>query len=69
MVFFQLEIRTTKNKGRGIFALESIPAFSTIEIAPVIIMSAEDRKQLDKTLLHDYILNGHRMPSRNASWL
>jgi SET domain-containing protein len=55
MMFFQLEIRTTKNKGRGIFALESIPAFSTIEIAPVIIMSAEDRKQLDKTLLHDYI--------------
>lgn len=55
MIFFQLEIRTTKNKGRGIFALENIAAFSTIEIAPVIVMSSEDRIQLEKTLLHDYI--------------
>ena len=26
-----------------------------IEVAPVIVMSAEDRRLLDKTLLHDYI--------------
>lgn len=55
MEFFDIEIRSTANKGRGIFAHENIPAFQIIEIAPVIIMSAADRVFLDKTLLHDYI--------------
>ncbi|MEO6289345.1 MAG: SET domain-containing protein [Ginsengibacter sp.] len=42
-------------KGRGVFTKESIPANTVIEIAPVIVMTSEDRKLLDKTLLHDYI--------------
>ena len=41
--------------GRGVFASEPIPAGSVIEIAPVIVMSGEERQLLDKTLLHDYI--------------
>lgn len=55
MIFFQLCIRHTPAKGRGIFALEAIPADETIETAPVIVMTAEDRLHLDCTLLHDYI--------------
>jgi len=55
MVFALIEIKTTAGKGRGIFALEDIPADYTIEIAPVIVMSATDRIHLDQTLLHDYI--------------
>jgi uncharacterized protein len=55
MIFYATEIRQTEGKGRGIFALENIEAFQLIETAPVIVMSAEDRKHLDKTLLHDYI--------------
>jgi SET domain-containing protein len=55
MFFCNIEIRNTSEKGRGIFSLEDIAPFQTIEIAPVIVMSAEDRKHLDKTLLHDYI--------------
>jgi len=50
-----LTIRTTTNKGRGVFTTEAIEADSVIEIAPVIVMSKEDRVELDKTLLHDYI--------------
>ena len=50
-----LTIRSTTNKGRGVFTTEAIEADSVIEIAPVIVMSKEDRVELDKTLLHDYI--------------
>jgi SET domain-containing protein len=50
-----LFIAETKNKGRGVFTSKKIPAFTIIEIAPVIVMQAEERTLLDKTLLHDYI--------------
>lgn len=43
------------DKGRGIFAEKDIPADVVVEVAPVIVMSYEDRQLLDKTLLHDYI--------------
>ena len=45
----------TKSRGRGMFAAGPITADTVLEIAPVIVMSADDRKLLDKTLLHDYI--------------
>ena len=45
----------TKSKGRGVFTLEAILKGTIIEIAPVIVMTHKERKQLDKTLLHDYI--------------
>lgn len=55
MIFFQVEIKDAKSKGRGVFASESIAANQIIETAPVIVMPAADRTYLDKTLLHDYI--------------
>jgi uncharacterized protein len=55
MIFFQVTIQDTQGKGRGIFAEEHIPAGAIIETAPVIVMSAADRRHLDQTLLHDYI--------------
>lgn len=42
-------------KGRGVFTKEKIGKDTLIEESPVIVMSGEDRKLLDKTLLHDYI--------------
>jgi uncharacterized protein len=41
--------------GRGVFTSESLPKGTVVEIAPVIVMSKDDRKLLDQTLLHDYI--------------
>ena len=41
--------------GRGVFTSENIDAETVIEIAPVIVMTKEERTLLDKTLLHDYI--------------
>ena len=45
----------TKKMGRGVFTKAPIAAGTLIELAPVIVMSADERKLLDKTLLHDYI--------------
>lgn len=50
-----LYIENTDSKGRGVFTKEKIGKGIIIEESPVIVMSAEDRILLDKTLLHDYI--------------
>ncbi|MBL7746439.1 MAG: SET domain-containing protein-lysine N-methyltransferase [Chitinophagaceae bacterium] len=50
-----LFIAPTEMMGRGVFTSEPIEAGTVIEISPVIIMSLEDRKLLDQTLLHNYI--------------
>lgn len=50
-----LFVQDTGEKGRGVFTSERIPAGTSVEIAPVIVMEQRDREHLDKTLLHDYI--------------
>nr|WP_294908182.1 SET domain-containing protein-lysine N-methyltransferase [uncultured Lacibacter sp.] len=50
-----LFIGETEEKGRAVFTNEIIPAGTIIESSPVIVMSADERKLLDQTLLHDYI--------------
>lgn len=50
-----LEVRKTKAMGRGVFTIVDLRANELIEIAPVLVMSGEDRFHLDQTLLHDYI--------------
>ena len=45
----------TKGMGRGMFTHEKLEAGILIETAPVIVMDSNDRVNLDKTLLHDYI--------------
>jgi hypothetical protein len=51
----QLYIGETAQKGRGVFTSNAILQDVVVEEAPVIVMSAEDRLLLDRTLLHDYI--------------
>ncbi len=48
-------IASIEGKGRGVFTTEDIPLDTVVEVAPVIVMSGEERVLLDKTLLHDYI--------------
>ena len=55
MIYPELYIDKTDERGRGVFTKRSIPANTIIEISPVIVMSSEERKLLDQTLLHDYI--------------
>jgi len=48
-------IASTDAMGRGVFTSENIEEGRVIETSPVIVMSREERKLLDQTLLHDYI--------------
>ncbi|MHA4845297.1 SET domain-containing protein-lysine N-methyltransferase [Flavitalea antarctica] len=41
--------------GKGVFTSENLEAGTVVEISPVIVMSDEDRKLIDQTILHDYI--------------
>ncbi|HEY4062834.1 MAG TPA: SET domain-containing protein [Puia sp.] len=60
MILPNLFIAPTGQKGRGVFTSENIDRDTVIEISPVIVMSREERKLLDQTLLHDYIFEwGH----------
>jgi SET domain-containing protein len=60
MILPSLFIGEAGNSGRGVFTSENIEEGTTIEISPVIVMSKEDRKLLDQTLLHDYIFEWGR---------
>ncbi|HET9746440.1 MAG TPA: SET domain-containing protein [Chitinophagaceae bacterium] len=55
MINRSLYIDETHEKGRGVFTKHPIAANTVIEISPVIVMSSDERKLLDQTLLHDYI--------------
>ena len=55
MILPNLFIAPTISMGLGVFTSENIEAGTIVEISPVIVMSNEERKLLDQTLLHDYI--------------
>lgn len=68
-----LYIQATAEKGRGVFTRDFIPEGMIIEQAPVIVMDDQDRKHLDKTLLHDYIFawepDGQRLCCMALGWI
>lgn len=55
MILPVLFVKATLNKGRGVFTKKKIAPGTIVEESPVIVMSAEDRILLDRTMLHDYI--------------
>ena len=64
MIKAYLYIEKTPHKGKAVFTNERIAAGTVIEISPVIVMSLEDRKHLDKTLLHDYIFEWGKLKDK-----
>lgn len=55
MILPILAIAPSPNRGRGVFATEAIQMNTTIEIAPVIVLTKEHRALVEQTLLYDYI--------------
>lgn len=55
MILPILAIAPSQNRGRGVFATEAIQINTTIEIAPVIVLTKEHRTIVEQTLLYDYI--------------
>ncbi|HET6994886.1 MAG TPA: SET domain-containing protein [Chitinophagaceae bacterium] len=54
-ILSSLYIDSSSDMGRGVFTSENIDEGTIVEASPVIVMSSEERKLLDQTLLHDYI--------------
>lgn len=50
-----LYVADTPDKGRGVFTTLPLPADTVVETSPVLVMTTDERKLLDQTLLHDYI--------------
>jgi SET domain-containing protein len=50
-----LYIADAGKKGKGVFTKKAIPANTIIETAPVIILDANDRKNVEETKLFYYI--------------
>jgi SET domain-containing protein len=55
MLLPSIYIAQSSDMGRGVFTSENIEAGTVVEISPVIVMTGDERKLLDQTLLHDYI--------------
>jgi len=55
MILPILTIAPSDQRGRGVFATESIEVGTTIEISPVLVVSPTERAELEKTVLYDYI--------------
>jgi hypothetical protein len=50
-----IEVRRTKNKGRGVYALKNFRKGELIESCPVLKFTPTERKHLEKTLLNYYV--------------
>lgn len=55
MILPSIYIAETKLMRRGVFTSANIDEGTVVEESPVIVMSKDERKLLDQTLLHDYI--------------
>lgn len=55
MLPFSIEVRTTRNRGKGVFALKDFAKGDLIEKAPVLVFTPTERKRLEKTLFNYYV--------------
>lgn len=55
MILPILTIGLSPGRGRGVFTTELIAAGTVIEISPVLVLSAAERVEVEKTRLYDYI--------------
>jgi len=49
-----LYVKAVKGKGNGVFTKEPIPANTTVEISPVVVLSKKESDIADDTILRDY---------------
>lgn len=55
MIMPNLFISSSDKGGRGVFTSQNIPADTIIEISPVLVLTAKERKEIEKTKLFNYI--------------
>ncbi|USP76775.1 hypothetical protein yc1106_04049 [Curvularia clavata] len=53
-----LVIKADTPKGRGVFATKDIPAYTVIDVCPVLVLEIEEnKKHIEKTSLYHYTYN------------
>jgi SET domain-containing protein len=55
MILPILTIAPSPKRGRGVFATDDIKKGTVLEISPVIVLTATERKIVEKTKLFDYL--------------
>lgn len=55
MILPILIVAPSEQRGRGVFAVESIETDTIIEISPVLVLSKEERAKAEETMLYNYI--------------
>ena len=55
MILPCLFVAPSENRGRGVFTAEELSEGQVIEISPVLVLTAEERNEVERTRLHDYI--------------
>jgi len=55
MILPVLTIAPSPKRGRGVFATEDIKKGTVIEVSPVIVLTARERKIVEQTKLFDYL--------------
>ncbi len=57
MILQCLFISESAGRGRGVFTSLTLKSGELIEESPVIVINADEKQLIDKTLLHDYIFD------------
>ena len=55
MIASFLFVADSPKGGRGVFTKKAIPANTVIEVSPVLVFKASERKHLEQTLLYSYV--------------
>lgn len=66
MIIPNLFIAPSGKSGRGVFTSKNIPANMVIEISPVLVLTAKERKEVEKTKLFNYIFEWGRSRKQAA---
>ena len=69
MILPCLFVAPSENRGRGVFTSELLLEGQAIEISPVLVLSSEERTEVEKTRLHDYIFEwGNKGGEACVAW-
>lgn len=55
MLHASLFIAASEGRGRGVFTRDRLAQGDLLEVSPVLVLSKQERVEVDKTLLHDYV--------------
>ncbi|MCK4669972.1 MAG: SET domain-containing protein-lysine N-methyltransferase [Nanoarchaeota archaeon] len=62
-----ISVKSSRGKGRGVFAEKTFNIDDVIENCPVIVLPKEELRHIDKTVLYDYYYGWGRRPMQKGA--